>query len=208
MLSPSLARLASVALLAAAVWLGGSSGCSVYMAANQPARKNVSVLNPGTPRPLVIAELGEPIHTERHDGTTVDLFSFTQGYSGGAKAGRAAFHLAADVFTAGLWEVVGTPAEAVFSGTDVKLEVTYGAGETVEKVRAFDGGNVVNATSGSGEAFPAPPPPPPVPAPAVAPAPASAPQAAADPAADGRSFRAKLASTANAPLAVEDTPRP
>jgi hypothetical protein len=64
----------------------------------------------------------------------VDVFSFTQGYSKGAKTGRAVFHGAADVLTLGLWEVVGTPTEAVFDGRQVAFEVTYDASEKVEKV--------------------------------------------------------------------------
>lgn len=107
------------------------SGCSVFMAAKQPDKKNLALLNPGTQRPLLIAEFGSPIHTETKDGNKVDVFSFVQGYSTGAKTGRAVFHGAADVFTLGLWEVVGTPTEAAFDGQNMAVQVQYDANDRV-----------------------------------------------------------------------------
>jgi hypothetical protein len=101
------------------------------MAAKQPGKKDLSRLAAGTPRPLVIAEFGAPITTEIKDGAKVDIFSFVQGYSKGAKTGRAIFHGTADVFTLGLWEVVGTPTEAVFDGQQTVVQVNYDASEKV-----------------------------------------------------------------------------
>jgi len=104
------------------------------MAAKQPPKKNLGVLKEGTPRSLLLAEFGQPVATETKQGKKVDVFSFTQGYSKGAKAGRAVFHGAADVLTLGLWEVVGTPTEATFDGKKMAVEVTYDASDKVEKV--------------------------------------------------------------------------
>lgn len=101
------------------------SGCSVFMAAKQPGKKDMSLFNVGTPRSLVIAEFGVPIYTEEKDGNKVDIFKFVQGYSKGAKVGRAFFHGAADIWTLGLWEVVGTPTEMVADGKETKVEVKY-----------------------------------------------------------------------------------
>lgn len=112
-----------------------NTGCSVYMAAHQPSAKNLSVLDPGTPRSQVIAELGAPVWSGEKDGNKADLFTFTQGYSTGAKVARALFHGTADVFSLGLWEVVSTPGEAIFSGTDVKVEVAYDEKDQVKSVR-------------------------------------------------------------------------
>ena len=53
------------------------------------------------------------------------IFKFIQGYSSGAKAGRAFFHGAADVVTLGLWEIVGTSTKSVCSGDDRASEVRY-----------------------------------------------------------------------------------
>ena len=85
----------------------------------------MDVMTIGTPRSMVLGELGQPISSETKDGQKVDVFAFVQGYSTGAKTSRAIFHGVADVFTAGLWEVVGTPTEAVFHGTKVSYEITY-----------------------------------------------------------------------------------
>jgi outer membrane protein assembly factor BamE (lipoprotein component of BamABCDE complex) len=104
------------------------------MAAKQPSKKNLDVMSVGTPRSLVLAEFGQPTVTETREGKKVDVFSFVQGYSKGAKTGRAVFHGVADVFTFGLWEVVGTPTEAVFDGTKVTYEITYDENNRVEKV--------------------------------------------------------------------------
>jgi len=54
------------------------------------------------------------------------------------KAARAFFHGAADVFTFGLWEVIGTPAEAIFSGSKMKVEVVYDAEDRVMSARNLE----------------------------------------------------------------------
>jgi hypothetical protein len=40
------------------------SGCSVYMAASQPTKKDLAILNTGTDRDYVIAEFGAPVVSE------------------------------------------------------------------------------------------------------------------------------------------------
>ena len=110
------------------------TGCSVVMAAKQPQKKDLTVMSVGTPRSLVLAELGAPVSTETKDGKRTDIFSFTQGYSSGAKAGRVVGHLAADVLTLGLWEVAGTPTEASFNGNREAYEVRYDPSDRVEAV--------------------------------------------------------------------------
>ncbi len=111
------------------------SGCSVFMAAKQPDKKDVGLFKVGTPRSMLLAEFGLPTVAEtREDGRKYEIFSFTQGYSTGAKAGRAVFHGAADVFTLGLWEVIGTPTEATFDGSEMAYEVRYDAEDKVDQV--------------------------------------------------------------------------
>jgi hypothetical protein len=114
-------------------------GCSVVMATQQPGRKDLSVLTKGVDRTRVIAELGSPLTTKVQEGKRQDVFSFRQGYSTGAKAGRAVFHAVADVFTLGLWEVVGTPVEVVAKGTDVKVAVLYDENDKVDRVETYGG---------------------------------------------------------------------
>jgi len=116
-----------------------STGCSVYMAAKQPGEKDLSVLKPGTHRSAVIAELGAPVWSGDKDGNKVDVFAFKQGYSAPARTARALFHGTADVFSLGLWEVFSTPGEAYFSGSDMKLEVTYDSKDLVKATRSVGG---------------------------------------------------------------------
>jgi hypothetical protein len=117
-----------------ALSLGLSSGCSVYMASHQPDKKDTTLLKPGTPRSLLLTEFGQPVSSETKEGKRVDVFSFVQGYSQGTKSIRAIFHGVADVFTLGLWEVVGTPTESALNGDKLMYEVTYDANDRVEKV--------------------------------------------------------------------------
>jgi len=121
-------------------------GCSVFMAASQPGKKDLKVLEKGTPRDAVVAELGRPTFTEEDpEGRYChQKFAFEQGYSGLAKGSRATFHFVADVFTLGLWELVGTPTEMYFDGTEVSLEVLYDDEDRVESVCVFAGREAVS----------------------------------------------------------------
>jgi len=116
-----------------------NTGCSVYMAASQPGMKNVELLKVGTSRDLLIAEFGQPASSGVDgDGREYDKFSFTQGYSSGAKVGRAVLHAVADVLTHGLWEVIGTPLEATFDGDDISYEVTYDRNDQIAQIIRFE----------------------------------------------------------------------
>ncbi len=137
-LTSSLAKICFIVLLAHSF-----IGCSVYMAANQPGKKDIAVLKSGTPRSAVLAEFGTPIETSMRAGAKVDVFTFTQGYSGIEKGGRAVLHGAADVLTLGLWEVVGTPIEGYANGTKVSVEITYDHEERVAKVVPLRGQEVL-----------------------------------------------------------------
>ncbi len=111
-----------------------SAGCSVVMATRQPSRKDLGVLKPGTERDRVVAELGAPVSTEKLDaGGRKEIYTFVQGYSSGVKASRAIFHGAADVFTFGIWEAVGTPIEGAFDGKKISVRVIYDADEKVKE---------------------------------------------------------------------------
>lgn len=112
-------------------------GCSVFMAAKQPDLKNEDLFRVGTPRSALLAEFGNPISSEVKDGRKSEIYKFIQGYSTGAKAGRAVFHGVADVLTLGIWEVVGTPTEGVFSGDEKVYEVIYDDSDRIMQVTAL-----------------------------------------------------------------------
>jgi hypothetical protein len=110
------------------------SGCSVYMASQQPPKKDISLFSVGTPRDRLLAEFGMPSVSETKDGRRREIFTFKQGYSTATRAGRAVFHGVADVFTLGLWEVVGTPTELVFQGEEMAFDVGYDENDRIDKV--------------------------------------------------------------------------
>lgn len=104
------------------------------MAAKQPNKRDVSLFHEGTRRSLIIAEYGHPTTTEETKNGRIDVFKFTQGYSKVAKTSRAVGHGAMDVMTLGLWEVIGTPAEAIADGTEMAVEVQYNENDVVTQV--------------------------------------------------------------------------
>ena len=116
------------------------TGCSVFMAAQLPDKKNLEVLTPGVPRPVVLAEMGLPASYEDRNGVRSEVYKFKQGYSQPARISRAVLHGTADILTFGLWEAVGTPTEYVFSGTETIVLVTYNRDERVETVEYYKGG--------------------------------------------------------------------
>jgi hypothetical protein len=116
------------------------TGCSVFMAAKLPDKKNLEVFTPGVPRPVVLAEMGLPAGYEDRNGVRSEVYKFKQGYSQEAKISRAVLHGTADILTFGLWEAVGTPTEYYFSGKDTIVLVTYNQNDRVEAVKYFQGG--------------------------------------------------------------------
>lgn len=125
-------------ILAIGVMLA-SSGCAVVMATRQPDKKDLGVFKKGSDRSMVIGEVGKPISSEQQAGKKIDLYKFAQGYSTVTKAGRALFHGAADVFTLGMWEAVGTPAEAILHGREMLVKVIYNESDKIEKVELLKG---------------------------------------------------------------------
>ena len=115
------------------------AGCSASMAAKGPKKKDISVLNVGTDRHRVVAELGAPVIAEVVDGKKVDTFNFIQGSGGASKAGRSFFHGAADVLTVGLWELVATPLEGAIRGTEVQVVVYYDESDHISRTKVLEG---------------------------------------------------------------------
>ena len=113
-----------VAALLGAVML--TSGCSSVRTARGAEAKDLTVLDQGTDRYTVVAELGTPILTEEVNGRQVDVFAFKQGQIAAARAGRALIYGVLAVGTLGLSEVVTNPIEgAVGEGSDIQVKVEY-----------------------------------------------------------------------------------
>jgi hypothetical protein len=114
-----------------------AAGCSVHRAANQPSKKDTSVLRSGIPRDLIIAEFGAPVTSEPFEDGKKEIYTFIQGYSKANRTSRAVFHGAADLFTLGLWEIVGTPVEGNYTGKKMTVRVIYDAQDMVKSAETL-----------------------------------------------------------------------
>jgi len=93
-----------------------SGGCSVSKAVHQPKAKDLSVLNAGTSRDLVLVELGQPVVSEKDaNGNQTDFFKFIQGQNGAAKAEDTREH--------GAGGRAGGRAEVLRAGHETKARV-------------------------------------------------------------------------------------
>jgi len=113
------------------------------MALQQPEPKNLAVLEPETPRSVIIKELGMPAKTEEHSEKKVDVFQVSQGYTKELKMLRAGLHLTADAFTFGLWELYGISIEKGIRPPDLSLEVHYDANERMTTFKVLSSDNLV-----------------------------------------------------------------
>jgi hypothetical protein len=87
--------------------------CAPVMEATRPDPVDLSQFVPGENRLNVIAEVGNPLATEKDGKQSCDVYKlFTHGPEAAGKGAIAAGEAVADVFTLGLTEVVFTPAEA------------------------------------------------------------------------------------------------
>lgn len=111
-------------------------GCSVVQATSGPGSKDLSVLDTGTHRYNVLAELGQPVASEiDNNGNKIDIFRFKQGTHGAAKAGKALGYGILAVGTLGLSELVTSPMEgSLGKGAEMQLKVGYTADERVDEV--------------------------------------------------------------------------
>lgn len=104
-----------------------TSGCGVYMAFTQPPPVDTAALESGgLSRDVVIERLGAPkSSTKNSNGTRQDVFEFYEGSATGWKIGRGVFHLAADIFTLALWEIVATPTEFAVRGDKITAQADF-----------------------------------------------------------------------------------
>ena len=88
-------------------------GCSTVMEANRPTSVSIKEYKYSDKRFDVVSKLGAPLASEKQDSQSCDLYKlYTHGHSGAAKGAIVAGSAVADVLTLGLFEVVGTSAQA------------------------------------------------------------------------------------------------
>lgn len=101
-----------------------SGGCSVFMAAAGDEEPNLANVHRGASRGEIEMALGQPKSlATQAGGYTVATYEYTVGNE--PSAGRAVGHAVMDVLTLGIWEVVGTPVEALSQGEKIGVTVQY-----------------------------------------------------------------------------------
>ena len=114
------------------MWLGGfgllalvttTSGCSVGMALSGSPNPDLAVCRVGAVKSDIEMQVG-PATSVRSlpEGGEVCTYEYEIGNE--PSAGRAVAHGAMDVLTLGLWELVGTPVEAM-QGQKYRMTVIY-----------------------------------------------------------------------------------
>ena len=118
-----------------------SSGCSVLMAANRESyRGDVGIIKDGVSRTEVIAELGQPDSFFKPEtGGFDDRYVLDpEAHRTWVKVGTVVVHLGADLVTAFLWELVGTPYELAVRDRKVIYHLAYnpdGKLSAIEKIK-------------------------------------------------------------------------
>ena len=118
-----------------------TSGCSVLMAANRSSyRGDVNVIKEGVSRADVISELGQPdSFSKTETGGFDDRYILDpEAHRTWVKVGTVILHLGADLVTAFLWELVGTPYELAVRDRVVIYHLAYnqdGKLATFEKIK-------------------------------------------------------------------------
>ena len=121
--------LVAAGLLAALVSV---TSCSVGMALSGEEDPDLAVCRTGAARPDIEAQLGPPVSVRSlPDGGQSCTYDYEIGNE--PSAGRAVAHGAMDFLTLGIWEIVGTPVEAV-QGQKYRMNVTYDADGNAEQI--------------------------------------------------------------------------
>jgi hypothetical protein len=109
------------------------AGCSVGMALSGDKNPDIGAVRVGSTRGEAEMHLGSPVRTNAGAGNTrIDVYEYEIGNE--PSAGRAVAHGVMDVLTLGIWEVAGTPIEAV-QGEKYEAIVTYDEQDRVAEVR-------------------------------------------------------------------------
>jgi len=106
------------------------SGCSVFMAAQQKG-VDVNVLAACKTRTCIMNHGATPIQTTKNKSGSIIAETFQAEIPSGSAA-RAAMHGVLDVATLGIWEVAGTPIEAIKGEKqNYSIKVTYASDENI-----------------------------------------------------------------------------
>ena len=111
------------------------AGCSVGMAMSGKPDPNISALDVGQDRDVVILNFGQPAKTLMTDNERTDIFELERGNE--QSIGRATGHAVMDLLTFGVWEIIGTPIEG-FAGDTITLQIEYDKNNKVQSVKTLE----------------------------------------------------------------------
>lgn len=157
----------AIACACACVALAACQQSAANMAAKQPERKDLSMVKPGAPRAVLIANLGAPQMYTVQEGTgeyrsRSDIFNFVNGYSGGARTARVLWHSTMGVLTLGLSEPLAQAVEGYARGDNISILVDYDEHDLLKTCRVLQGWDDVGSelephcTEGIGTQLPDP----------------------------------------------------
>lgn len=114
------------------------SSCSVFMA-SQERGTSAEELQKCTTR-TCLTKTGVSLISQKTNNKDILVEEIYEVQKPTKSTGRAATHGALDVATLGLWEVAGTPTEAILSMPNkYRMEVFYKAnGEDIRSIRIFN----------------------------------------------------------------------
>lgn len=111
------------------------SSCSVGMAMSGKKEPNLGMVKQGASRGEIELTLGSPNKTVTlEDGRRMDVYEYEIGNE--KSTGRAAAHAVMDLLTFGLWEIIGTPMEAI-QGDKRILNITYNKDDIVLAINSL-----------------------------------------------------------------------
>ncbi len=129
------ARISIQSLFTAMVLLAlaaSLSACAVGLAATGEETPDVTQCHVGAERHEIEAQVGPPRTSDTDaSGNTTCTYEYKVGDD--PSAGRAVYHAGMDVLTLGLWELVGTPYEAL-QGETYEMTVVYGPDGTAKEI--------------------------------------------------------------------------
>jgi hypothetical protein len=118
--------------VAAVLFVAPLAGCSVGMALHGHKDPDFALVQKGCDRTVVESQLGAPrTMVSNADGSYSCTYEYQVGNE--ASAGRAAVHAGMDVLTLGIWEVFGTPVEAL-QGSKYRAVAKYGADDKLQSL--------------------------------------------------------------------------
>ncbi len=114
-----------------------SIGCSALMAGQRSTYKgDPAIIQVGAERSTIETTLGPPnMVVSLEEGGAKAVYKIDpDAHTLAGRNAAVAWHLVADVFTRGLWEIVGTPAELAAQDKFVTYLIYYGKDGKVERV--------------------------------------------------------------------------